>query len=165
MNMSYNLKDLFMAILTLKELEKIEKETETFILKEKIKTLNKGKKLYAIIAKNKIFEVESQEIFLKGKLITIITKPYASINYSYKFFLGISIFETKEEALDKIIEIKQNKMKDLAIQFKKEKQFLEEILEDVEKVFVKLKDEQSNHPIGCDLVCKVNDLILPVCTY
>lgn len=98
-----------------------------------------GKTLY-IPTNIKIFEAKIIDVCINaGHIFAKIEEKLLQLNNCQFFVLNSGIFETKEEALDKMIEMQQNKMKDLAIQFKKEKQFLEEMLEDVEVAFIKLK--------------------------
>lgn len=109
---------------------------------DKISELNNGKTLYLIVdilEKPKIYKVYSKQAHCNDDktIIVFVCFTGKSLCFSKGYFhLNDQIFETKEEALDKIVKVKQMIMKDLAVCFKKEKQILEDILEDIESVFV-----------------------------
>jgi len=109
---------------------------------EKANSLNLEKTFYVIATseqKPMVYEVKaskafaSRDVYRLGYDVSLIIGDYGT------FSLGKTIFETKEEAIDKIVEEKQERLKKLASQFKEEKKYLDEMLDDVEGVFTKLK--------------------------
>lgn len=91
--------------------------------------------------KSVIFQTKKVKAFVYVNNVVVKIQNFTSkLDYFQTFTLNKSIFETKEEALDNLINFKKEKLKNLAIQFKKEKKELDEILNDVESVFYSLPE-------------------------
>ena len=117
---------------------------------EIIKSMSLHKNYYAIssfLGNPTIFIIKIKDFRLslnKEQIIVSINK-HPKLNYQEWYVLGNNIFLSKEDALNKIIEVKQEKIKCLAKQFLEEKLHLESMLDDVEKNFKYL--DLKNDPV------------------
>lgn len=108
-------------------------------LKEKLKNLNINKPFYAL-SLSKIYIVKPIKVIIGGYRNYILVKinKYSKLNYVEWFSLEKNIFESKENALNELVKLKQLNLKNLAESFKKEKISLDNILNDPDKLFYHL---------------------------